>query len=457
MNESTAARQSSLMARTAQTFFSMFGVLGIGVLSAIILSRGLSPEDRGIFLGISMYSGFILGLCDVGIYMTTIYLWGKGAVEQRADIFKTLLVWALVTGGVAVVVVLFVTQWLIEGHLVGEIRMAAYVLYATMLTGPLASMLSGVLAAQQRFSLINLIRVGVPGTLTVLWLMYYLTGILSIIACLYTTALISFSSLIPYLWQSRRLLMSRGKFRLSIFRTGIWYALKSFGGSVITVLGNSGTQILLFSLTPAALAFYQTASSATGVLWSIPKAIGLTSFPYMVIVDRTQLHEKMCRFFRLTILFTGLGAIALGSVIPYLIPLFFGDAYAPAIWPALLLLPNALFGGLSDLLGNALNSTGRTLHNTIATGCYVSVALGSMTLTLDAWGISGAAISMGLGFLISFIVRYLWYSYTIQRISVRQLLPAYGDLKAVVQMGLTMMKKRDHRVKAKLTMKEGSS
>ncbi|TFE22642.1 lipopolysaccharide biosynthesis protein [Cohnella luojiensis] len=448
---------SSLLAKTIQTFTSIFGVLGIGVLSAIILSRGLTPDDRGVYLGISMWNGFILGICDVGIYMATVYLWGKSLEHERNDLFRTLLVWALATGGIAVIVIMLITEWTIKGHLEGSIKLAAYLFFLSTFSGPLTSMLSGVLAAQQRFLLINLVRMGIPTVLTALWTVYFIFGTLSVSLCLITSATIAFASVFPFLWQARSYLKSSGRFQVSILRSGVWYSIKGFGGSVINVLGNGGSQILLFSLTPSALALYQTASSATGILWAIPRAIGITSFPNLVQEELAHLHDKVCRFYRLTILSTVLGAILLGIAEPFLIPFFFGKSYMPAIVPALILLPNALFGGLSDLFGNALSSTGRTLHNTIASVVYVGTTLGSMTFTIHAWGIAGAAFSTGIGFMMSFLVRFVWYNVCIQRISLIELLPGYLDLKEVFHIGFGVFRRANFMLKKKLSVRGGSS
>ncbi|TDG00311.1 lipopolysaccharide biosynthesis protein [Paenibacillus piri] len=440
-NGETGLRNSSFVMQTIQTMISMFGVLAINVVSAIILSRGLSPDDRGIYLGITVWSGFILGLCDVGIFIAAIYLWGKSKESERKDVFTTLLVWASITGAVTVIIVMLLAGWMIKGHLgPGELT-AAYIYYAVSFGGPLTSMISGVLAAEQRFALMNFCRVGVPTVLTALWAAYFFFGELSIGLCLITSAAISLINVIPYLWQVRGYLKSLGRFRMPLFKKGIWYGLRSHGGSVINVLGGSGTQILLFSLTPAALALFQTAVSATAILWAIPKAIGFTSLPNLVKEDRAQLHAKVCRFFRMTALSIALGAALLGLAEPYLIPFLFGQSYLPAVMPALLLLPSALFGGLADLLGNALNSTGRTLHNTVATAVYVGVTLGTMSLTIGVWGMNAAAVATLAGYFMAFLIRLVWYNVTIQRMSFMQMMPGYPDVQELVHYGLGMIGK----------------
>ncbi|MDQ1910401.1 hypothetical protein RAC89_07810 [Paenibacillus sp. GD4] len=445
--------QARLLMQTLQTFLSMFGVLAINVFSAIILSRGLTPDDRGVYLGTTMWSGFVVGMCDIGIYMATIYLWGKCTDSQRKkDVFATMLGWALGTGVICVGIVAVLADYMIKGHLSEQERIMAYVYFASSFGGPVISMLSGVLAAEQRFSLINLVRIGVPAVLTSLWLAYFLTGALSVSLCLLTSSVIATAGMVPFLWQARAYLRSLGRFRWDIFKDGAWYGLRGYGGSVINVLGGSGAQIMLFALTPASLAFFQTATSATGVLWAIPKAIGITSFPDMVKEQPHLLHAKLCRFFRLAALATACSALLLGLAEPIVIPFFFGAAYTAAVLPALILLPNALFGGLSDLLGDALSSTGRTLHNTVATGAYTGATLGSMLFTLDAWGIAGAALSTLIGFMMSFLVRFVWYQVAIERIRLRDIVPGPADLQEITSLGLGIWRKVSVKWRGKLSV-----
>lgn len=447
-----SSRKTTLLGQTFQTFASMFGVMFINVFSAVILSRGLSPDDRGVYLGVTMWNGFILGLCDVGMYLATVYLLGKCKENEQKDVFTTLVVWALATGVLCVLLVAVFANWMIKGHLSGTETTMAYLLFASSAVGPLTIVLTGVLASEQRLTLVNLVRVSVPTVLTTFWLVYFASGTLSIAMCLLTTAIIPFLGLLPLLWQVRSRFKSLGRFRLSIFKSGIWYGLRGYGGSVIHVMGNSGSQLLVFALSPAALAFFQTASSATGVLWAIPAAIGITSFPNMVKTDHELLHEKVCRFFRLTFLGIMVGAIMLGLAEPVLFPLLFGSSYMSAVLPGLILLPSTLFGGLSDLLGGALSSTGRTLHNTVAGVVCVGTTLGSMMLTLNVWGITGAALSTLIGFVMSFAVRLIWYHFAVRRVSARDLLPTYSEVQQLLQVAIGGVRKVNCKLKGKISV-----
>jgi O-antigen/teichoic acid export membrane protein len=447
----TLGDKPSLMMQTIQTFASMFGFMFINVFSAVILSRGLTPDDRGVYLGITLWNGFIFGLCDIGIYMATIYLWGKSKEQDRRNVFTTLLVWALGTSLICILTLMLCADWIIKDHLDGTERFTAYLFFASSVGGPLTSLLSGILAAQQRFSMINLIRVGLPAILTTFWLSYFMFGTLSIAMCLATTSVIPSFGLILLIWQTRVYFKSLGRFRFSIFRQAFWYGLRSHGGSVMNVLGNSTSQLMVFALTPSALAYYQTASSATGVIWAIPLAIGVTSFPNMVKEDSALLHKKLCRYFRLTALSTLVGVILLGLAEPVLIPLLFGSLYVSAIIPGIILLPGALFGGLSNLLGGALSSTGRTLHNTVADLVLVGTTLGVMMLTLSNWGIIGAALSALAGSVMNFVVRLLWYNICIQRISVREITPGRADLRELLDTGLGIYRRVNGKMKRRLS------
>ncbi|WP_248927138.1 lipopolysaccharide biosynthesis protein [Paenibacillus hamazuiensis] len=440
----SAKHRPTLLSQTIQTFSSMFGVLAINVISSIILSRGLSPDDRGLYLGITMWSGFILGLCDIGIYVTTVYLWGKNTEAQRKDIFATLAVWSIFTGLVAVIIALCISGWVVKGRFDDQGMFAVKLFLVSSFGGPLSSMISGVLAAEQRFSTVNLVRIGVPAAYTLILFIFFIADVLSVTICLITTTIISLLGLLPYLWEAWPYCKSMGRFRLSILRQGVWYGIKGYGGIVINVFGNNGTQLFLFSLAPSALAFFQTANSATGVLWAIPRAIGITSFPSMVS-EEENLHKKVCQYLRLTTLVTTFSAISLGLAVPFLIPLLFGKAYTPAIIPALLLLPGALFGGISDILGGAISSTGRTLHNTVTSAVYVGTTLGSMALSINAWGMNGAAFSIVAGFFAGFMVRFIWYHFTVRYINPTDLLPRVSDVQEVFRIALGVFKKLSRR------------
>ncbi|THF74907.1 lipopolysaccharide biosynthesis protein [Cohnella fermenti] len=447
---------SSLLRQTLQTFMSMSGFMFINVFSAILLSRGLSPDDRGVYLGITMWNGLILGFCDIGIYITSVYLWSRCREKDRKDVFMTLLVWAVGTGAVCVGVVALFADWMLRHHLQADEKLMAYLFFASSITGPLSSLFSGILAAEQRFSTVNLLRVGIPAVLTTCWLVYFTADRLSIGMCLATTSAISFLGIVPYFWQMRTNLKAGGRFRWSIFKEGFWYGLKGHGSSVVNVVGNSSSQLLIFALTPAALAYYQTASSALGILWALPAAIGVTSFPDLVKENPKLLHDRTSRFIRLTALCTLLGGILLGLAEPVLIPFLFGQAYIASVLPGIILLPSVLFSGLSSILAGALNSTGRTLHNSIADAANVGATLLGMMLVLKPWGISGAAFSVLMGAIMSFNVRLVWYGRCIRQIKPSEFLPSLADLAALAQSALGILRKLKPISKSDMPAKGGS-
>ena len=422
------------MKHTIQTFFSLFGVLFINVFSSVLLSRGLTPDERGIYLGITMWSGFIYGLCDIGIYTSAVYFWGKSKEDEKRDVFATLVWWALGTGVICVGVVALLGDWMIKAHLDAAEMAAARFYFFTTLFGPITTMVTGILAAEQRFSWINLTRVGMPAITTLFWLVYFLGKSLSVAMCLITTGVLPLITLFALAWQLRDRFRQWGRFRLAIFRRAAWYGLRGYGGQLVGTFGNNSTQLLLFSLTPAALAYYQTAGSAAGVLWAIPRAIITTSLPEFVRTDPQLLHQRACRIFRLTMLATLAGMIALGAAVPVLIPLLFGAPYVMSVLPALILMPAALFGGLSELLGNALNSTGRTFHQTVANACTVGATLLSLAITIPPWGLNGAAVSSCFGFVVSFMVRVVWYSRCIHRFTWQDVIPTAAEAREGVAL-----------------------
>ncbi|KPV39322.1 lipopolysaccharide biosynthesis protein [Alicyclobacillus ferrooxydans] len=432
LNRTGEKGKVSFLLQTMQTFLSMFMVLGINVVSAIALSRGLTAQDRGLYVEVMMWSNFILGLCDIGIYDATVYLWASSEQVRRRDVFSTMMLWAIFTGVIALTAVELLSMHVLKGHYTHGQTIAAHIYYISSCLGPIAAVFNGILNAEQRFSLANFVRVAVPATLTATWVVLFAVHALSIVACLYTGAVVSVASALPFLWPLRLYIAKPGRISGRILKTGVWYSLKGYGGSLILNFSGNANQMILFSaLSPSALAYFQTANSATGVLWTVPNSIAMTTFPQMIGDDAEALHMRVCNYMRKsTMVVTGF-ALLLGLAEPYLIPLLFGHNYSPAIVPAILLLPNAIFGGLIVLLANALSSTGRTLHNTVGSAIGVGTTLLFMALTVHTWGLVGAALAAVVGRITDLCVRYVWYHVTVHRISVLDMIPRVVDMAAV--------------------------
>jgi Na+-driven multidrug efflux pump len=64
------------------------------------------------------------------------------------------------------------------------------------------------------------------------------------------------------------------------------------------------------------------------------------------------------------------------------------------------------------------------------------VTLLTLIVTLPYWGLTGAAVSTLFGHLASLAVRLVWYTRTVSRIAVRELIPSLPEIKEWVQTGL---------------------
>lgn len=91
-------------------------------------------------------------------------------------------------------------------------------------------------------------------------------------------------------------------------------------------------------------------------------------------------------------------AVGAGAVVPPLLPLIFGDAFAMAALPAGLLAASAASIGLLMVTGAATLAHGR--HNAYVGGWLAGTAL-AVALLLTPWGLTTvAALSLGVGPLL---------------------------------------------------------
>jgi O-antigen/teichoic acid export membrane protein len=102
-----------------------------------------------------------------------------------------------------------------------------------------------------------------------------------------------------------------------------------------------------------------------------------------------------------------LAALALGATMPFWLTKVFGDAFAPAIAPALILLAAGALGVPGSIAGAMLSAAGRPglRSASMAVAAVVNVAL--IFVTVPMWGALGAAVATVAGNLVASNVNLL--------------------------------------------------
>ena len=156
-----------------------------------------------------------------------------------------------------------------------------------------------------------------------------------------------------------------------------------------------------------AVGLYSAGVSAAELIQHVPNSVTVVLFPEMGALGERERRKALELALGASLYMVAVGVLALGLVTPWLLPAIFGRAFAPAVSPALWLLPG--MAGLAALrvLGTAASSQGRPQDRSYAAaiGLVANVAL-NLAL-IPRHGLVAAAWSSSLSYSLSAVV-LLW-------------------------------------------------
>jgi O-antigen/teichoic acid export membrane protein len=377
------------------------GGLALGLLTAIVLARGLGVEGRGAFALCVLYAELTATLSSLGIHEAVAFHTARGTSPPE----KTLGSGTALALGTSLLGTLVTAALLASGALALPPEGAALA-FAALLAVPalrLNHVLGAFLRGRGEFRDFNLLQISRP--IATLGLTLLLVGALGlgvggallgfVLAALLPAALGSF--------QARR------GHAAPAFERNSASAILRFGArawpGTLAVVASRRLDFLLLSwfAAPADLGRYAVATQIAEVLLYFPSAAAMVLLPLAAREPRSLPVEARSWLARSGAIHLGLcAAAALGGILlarPMLGSVFgpgFEEAAAPLLW----LLPGVACAGVSLLLGSALSGAGRPGSNAIAAAIGALAAVPAYLTLVPSQGIVGAAIGSSLAYAV---------------------------------------------------------
>lgn len=389
-------------------FGSRVGVAGLGMMTSIVLARGLGPHDRGLLALALLLPSTLVTLTKLGITQANVYC-SRREGAPLAHVASNSLVLALTLGAFTVVAVWLLRDPLGETILRG---LPAWALLLALWRLPLLlvdNYFWGILQAMGKFGLYNRRTLGgAAGVLVGVGTLWYL-GALSLSSALSVYAVCTTLVVASLLVSVRRLVPFGLRVDRPLLKRQLAFGSKSYT-QILTMhlLYRSDVYLVAYFLDPARTAFYSLALHFAEMLLEIPQAVGWVIYPKLAGMEKAEVHRMTAQACRRTLLLTALGGLALVVVGPFLIPLWYGRAFAPAAAP----LPFAALGAVAmavfTILSRDFTSRNRQSVNIISGAIALGTNLGLNVFLIPRWGIVGAAVSTAIayslaaGFLVGF-------------------------------------------------------
>ena len=395
-------------------------ILLLGTVSGMLAARLLGPGGRGELAIVTLWPIALATLGNLGINQAVAFFTAQQP-ERRNAVFTASLVVGVVQGAFLMAFGYLLLPFLLREHGPDVLHWARWFLLfipLIFLSGYPLNLLQGAM----QLDAYNLSRV-----FTATWYTLVLVALFLLrqpdLGTIVTWQLAGYAAgTLLNLWLVRRLLQARWQWDASIFRPILSYGAKTQLGGVTYFLNQRLDQLVMSVwLSPEALGYYVVAVALANPLTIIPGAIGTVTLPAAAREAAPAARSVIRQSLRTVLLLGTAGAGLLFLLVPYVLPLLFGEPFRPAVGACRVLVLAMIPLGLSLVLYESLRALNHPLGQAYAetAGNIVTVAL--LALLLPRYGFLGAAFA-SLGAYTASLLAAIWYTRSRAGLSLRHLL-----------------------------------
>ncbi len=369
-----------------------------GFAAAVLTARWLGPADRGLFAVMWLLGSLTVAIFGLGIPVSITYHLSSGA-SAAAEVLGAALAWAALLACVFVPL-----SWLLRDELadvaargeggdawvlVGVLVPALFLGYAAIqfLVGMLRFGWSNALRATSRAVfvgflalLLGLVGLGVSGALVALIASWVAVVV---IAC-------------PVVLRYARPRLSAPALT-SILRYGLLVQL-----GTVSAFASLRLDILVLQHFEALgqVGIYAVAQSVAETVTILALGFAGSMLPLVARLEGVERQALTGEAIRNCSLLGAVAAVALAILGPPLVPVFFGQDFADAVTPLLILLPSMWFLGIALAIGSTLRGYGRAGLASLLAGLSMALTIGLDLLLIPSYGVTGAAVASAFAYAL---------------------------------------------------------
>ncbi len=396
-NEQPSQGKSPIEYAYLGTFATNLLIQGCTVLQGVLLARMLGPAGRGELATVILWPNIFAGIGILGVDMAIARLAGQG---QDADtLVRTAIRAALMTGILAAIICGLLLAVLLPPakH---TLLSAAYFFTLFIPLNHLALNLQGIDHGLGNFYWLNTTRA----------LLYpiFFTGL----------AICWWFAIDKVFWVAAALLAANGSvvcLRLVARRKNQWFSGQAVGSaillnesrpfvaaSIVSIMYmQMDKALIVWLLSPEEIGWYVAAFAAAGSINVLNNALGIVQFSTAAQSQCGYGFVALAEVLRRGCLVSLGGSVILATLLPWLLPLVYGDDFRPAVAIALLLLPGLVIAGGGEIVNQALRGQGRPVAGAISRVLGLAV-MGITGLSLaKKWGGGGIACAYLIGEIVA--------------------------------------------------------
>ena len=381
-------------ARNAQSTLVTTVLVGaFGFALSVLITRGLSLEDRGRFAVVMTFVLMADYLTQLGLRLAVIYRIGRAGTPAARAVAASLEL-SLVAFAVTVAVVLGAGDWLRARFLGGASQDFLWVALVLTALEVFGGLFESIARAIDRFDLRNLHQVGITIVSIVAAGIAIGCGggLLAALAAIAAARVVLAAVFIGFVLRQTGFepRVDRGEIAAT-FRFGLQGWAQMLFGKV-----HEKADVLLLAwlaVDPVQIAFYAIAVGVIDRLRVVPDSIGSALLPKLAVLPHAETGPYTARITRHSLLWVFASAVALAALGPPLLPLVYGPPYAASVAPFLVLLPATVLLTVRRVVANYFTASGWPGFNAGVQAIAASINISVNLIAIPRWGIMGAAFA----------------------------------------------------------------
>jgi O-antigen/teichoic acid export membrane protein len=388
-----------------RTLVTNSGIMALGLVNAVLLSRWLGPTGRGELAAAMLWPTILVYLGSMGLISAVVYF--SALPESKPEsVLAVSLVLAFLQTLFLLPISFAVLPWLLSRQSPSVIKDGRLFLLIVPI-GLVAQYGISILQGRLHFLSFNLIRTIIPIGYLAGVLAFRAAGNLTLHNIIVLHIVLQFIGLIAIVFALRA-----AGIRLTLrINNALAKQMLKFGAKVqigdASQLANARLDQALMAglLQPSQLGLYVVAVSSSSLMQVLSAAVRPVLTANLAqkkgsLDQPKMLQEVFRKYFVLSLVAT----LAIGVSLPFLIPLVFGSSFAGAVWPAEILLVGFVFTSAKDVLAGGAQALGSPWLASRAELVALGFTAVLLFLLLPTMGILGAAIATTVAYTIQLAV-----------------------------------------------------
>jgi O-antigen/teichoic acid export membrane protein len=380
------------------------GLLFVGLVSSIVLSRELGPDGRGIVSLVVVLIATATALATFGFSTSFAYLAGKND-HPLDQIVGNIIVAAFGLGALTIFVLVASSDLLLRSVLRGMSELEYAVTLASIPFAYLAVFQLNFLVGAgeaQRASVMQLCAGVFTAVLVVAALLVGNQGVSGVIA---TMAAIAAVVALWYLTIVIRMYGISFAGSRTIGKTAAKFGAKVYLGTISGQFWlRADVLVLNFYAGSSAVGQYSLATSLAEKVWILDSSVAQVTLHDVIRSSAREAGLLVAKTSRNVLFLAAGGCLALAVVAPWLVPALFGEEFAASIAPLWLLLPGVLAIAVARPISSYFyGQMGRPQITSAVSILTAVVGIAAYLILVPPFGAAGAALGSSIAYVVPVI------------------------------------------------------